>query len=49
MSFLCFVIKETYEFIKQKTEDGAYLICLRRFYLEYMNYKDKVEILKKQL
>ena len=49
MSFMCFIIKETFEFIKQKTEDGKYLICLRKLNVLYLNYKEKVEFLKKKL
>ena len=49
MSFMCFIIKETYEFVKQKTQDGKFLISLRKLNALYLNYKEKVDVLKKKL
>lgn len=49
MSFLCFIIKEIYDFVKQKTEDGIYFISLRKLNMLNINYQEKVNILRKQI
>ena len=49
MSFMCFIIKEIYDFIKQKAEDGTYLISLRKLNSLSVSYQEKINILKQQI
>jgi hypothetical protein len=45
-SFLSFVIKEIVEFAVMRTEDGAYIYLLRRFYQKYRQLLEKQQKLK---
>jgi len=49
MSFLCFIIKEIYDFVKQKTEDGTLFMSLRKLNALSNSYQEKLNILKKQI
>ena len=46
VSFVSFVIKEIVEFAVMKTNDGAYISLLRRFYQKYKHLLEKQQKLK---
>jgi hypothetical protein len=49
MSFMCFIYKEIYDYIKQKAEDGSLLIGIRKLYTILNNYQEKVNQLEKRI
>ena len=46
VSFMSFVIKEIVEFAVMRTNDGAYISLLRRFYQKYKQLLEKQQKLK---